>query len=344
MKHLFYTLLILILGGASLFAQQTFTDNANTTHTNIPDSIGRIADAWPAHNAIVTMLGAGDKIVATIVTPQMCPWLYKINPHIRQAAVVFSNNTVAMSSIEELLKAKPDVVFTFVGNKNIGVFRNLGVPIIELSLVDFPSLRECVLLTGKILGKAAFAKAEQYALYLDQVTQKIDERLKDVPAQQRPKVLHISNISTSFVVDGSGSMMDSWIRLAGGINVANELQGPSKTVSSEQIIAWNPDIVIIGSTSSEIQASDFLNNPMFKNISATQSKRVYINPKGMFFWDRYSAEAILQVQWAAQIFYPDKFKEFDIEQETIAFYTRFFDYPLSKEEAKMIIKGVPPKE
>lgn len=46
MKRFFYPLLILILGCASLFAQQTFTDKANTTHTDIPDSINRIADAW----------------------------------------------------------------------------------------------------------------------------------------------------------------------------------------------------------------------------------------------------------------------------------------------------------
>jgi len=344
MKHFLYTLVIVFLGYIPLCAQQTFIDDANTVHTNIPDSIERIADAWPAHNEIVTMLGHGDKIVATIVTPKMCPWLYKINPHMQQASVIFNTNTVAMSSIEELLKAKPDVVFTFVGNKNIGIFRNLGIPIVELSLFDFPSLRKCVLSTGKILGKTAFERAEQYALYLDNVTQKISTRIKDVPANQKPRVLHLSNINTSFITDGSGSMMDSWIRLAGGINVASGIKGPNKPVSAEQIVAWNPDIVIIGATSQEVKASDFFNNPMFKNISASQSKRVYINPKGMFFWDRYSAEEILQVQWAAQIFYPEKFKDFDIEQETVSFYTRFFDYPLSKEEARMIIKGIPPKE
>lgn len=335
--------LAFILSVIYIFAQQTFTDNAGTTHTNLPDRIERIADAWPAHNAIVTMLGHGDQIVATIVTPQMCPWLYKINPHMSQASLAFSTNTVAMSSAEELLKAKPDVVFTFVGNKNIGVFRSLGIPVVELSLVDFPSLRACVLSTGSLLGQSAHEKAQQYANYLDHVTQTISAKLQDVPEQKKPKVLHLSSITSSYIADGSGSMMDSWIRLAGGINVAKELTGPNQQVSAEQIVAWNPDIVIIGAYTKSIQASDFLNNPMFKNLSAVQSKRVFINPKGMFFWDRYSAEAILQVQWAAQIFYPDRFKDFDIEKETIAFYTQFFNYPLSQEEAKMIINGIPPK-
>lgn len=343
MKHFFHLLCGLALGYSSLFAQQTFVDSANTLHTNIPDSIERIADAWPAHNAIVTMLGAGDKIVATIVTPQLYPWLYKINLHMHQAALIFSTNTLAMSSVEELLKAKPDVIFTFVGNKNMGAYKNLGIPIVEFSLVDFPSLKTCVLLTGKILGKAALAKAEAYARYVDQVTQRIDTKLKGVSNHQKPKVLHLSDMSSSYIVDGSNSMIDSWIRLAGGINAASDVDGPNQLVSAEQIVAWNPDIVILGAASGTVQVSDFFNNPMFKNTSAARSKKVYINPKGMFFWDRYSAEAILQVQWAAQIFYPELFKTFDIEQETISFYTRFFDYTLSKEEAKMILNGLPPQ-
>jgi len=342
MKHGIYIFFMLLIGYTSAFAQQTWTDAANNS-VSFPHSIERIADAWPAHNAIVTMLGSGDKIVATIVTPQMCPWLYKINPHMQKATVAFSTDSGAMGSMEELLKAKPDVVFVSSGNRNRELFKNLGLNVFELSLIDFSSLKETVLLTGKVLGQKALMKAEAYATYLEEVTHSIETKLKPIPQNQKPKVLHLSGIGASYVADGSDSMMDAWIRLAGGINVASELKGSNKTVSIEQIVAWNPDIVIIGASSRSVQASDFLENPVFKTIAAVQTKKVYINPKGMFFWDRYSAEAILQVQWAAQIFYPEIFKTFDIEQETISFYTRFFDYPLSKEETRMIIQGIPPR-
>ena len=341
MQYIFILLIAFIVGSTSAFAQQTLVDSAHNSVT-VAEPIARIADAWPAHNAIVTMLGYGDKIVATIVTREMCPWLYKINPRMSQATIAFTGGMT--SSTEELLKVKPDVVFVSSSTKNTEVYKNLGLSVVVLSLTDFSSLKECVLLTGKILGKEALEKAERYGLYLDQTTQRIKERLKDISQNQKPKVLHLSDISSSFVADGAGSMMDSWIQLAGGVNVAGELRGANRPVSAEQIIAWNPDIVIIGSTTQMVQASNFLNNPIFKNLSATKSKKVFINPKGMFFWDRYSAEGVLQVQWAAQIFYPERFKEFDIVQETISFYNTFFSYSLTNEEAKMILEGIPPSQ
>ena len=54
------------------------------------------------------MLGAGDKIVATVLTPASVPWLYTIDPALRQAQTVFTNTTV---NAEALAQTHPDVLF-----------------------------------------------------------------------------------------------------------------------------------------------------------------------------------------------------------------------------------------
>ncbi|MDR1723978.1 MAG: ABC transporter substrate-binding protein [Tannerella sp.] len=323
-----------------IHAQRKVSDITGT-QVVLPDKIERIADSWPAHNAIVTMLGYGDKIVATVVSERMCPWLYKINPAMKNAVLAFSPN--ATGSVEELVKVRPDIVFLTALHANAEAIKRAGMTPFSLSLSDFPTLRSCVLMTAEALGGEAKEKAEKYAVYLDDITEKIGRKTESVPSNERPRVLHLSNINP-FSADGKGSMMDSWIKLAGGVNVVGEVTGANRQVSAEQLIIWDPDIIIVGNTSNDITETAITNNPVLKNIKAVKDKKVYINPKGMFFWDRYSAEAILQLQWAAKIFYPEKFKEIDITSETVDFYKTFFDYPLSNEEAEMIIKGIPPKK
>ncbi|HEY4418949.1 MAG TPA: hypothetical protein VGN22_05515, partial [Pseudonocardia sp.] len=62
----------------------TITDSTGTAVT-VPDTVSRIADAWPAHNEVVQMLGAGDRIVATVLTHQSTPWLYTVQPSLDNA-------------------------------------------------------------------------------------------------------------------------------------------------------------------------------------------------------------------------------------------------------------------
>jgi iron complex transport system substrate-binding protein len=313
--------------------------NVDGKQISIPPSINRIADAWPAHNMIVYMLGQGDKIVATSISKRMCPWFYKINPSMEQAVTTFASN--GDNSMEELIKAKPDIVFLTRMHANSEAISRMGYTVIELSFSDFPGLRKCVLTTAEVLGGEAKPKAEKYVAYLDSNIMKIQQVTAKIPESNKPKVLHITSLSP-ITVSGSNMMMDAWIKLCGGINAALGVEN-SKQVSSEQILLWNPDIIIYAGTSMDIKEQDVLSNPALKNTKAGRGNRIYINPKGLFFWDRYSAEEALQIQWAAQKFYPDKFKSFDVVAETIAFYRSFFGYSLTKAEAEMIIKGEAPK-
>ena len=53
---------------------------------------------------------------------------------------------------------------------------------------------------------------------------------------------------------------------------------------------------------------------------------MYLNPKGVFTWDRYGPEEVLQIQWAAQTLHPDLFADIDIQAATRAFYRDYYEY------------------
>lgn len=312
----------------------TITDS-NHQQVTVPDHIARIADAWPAHNEILAMLGAGNNIVATVHSPQSRPWLYKISPRMQQAKTVFHNG--ASASLEELLATKPDVMFTTTMDTNAHKIASIGIPTVQLEFHDYPSMEHCISLTAKVLGGDAIPRAAAYNAYLDSKITQISAVTKTIPATQKPRVLHIT-ASSPLTVDGNKTIIDQWITIAGGINVAAGVPGAMKTVTLEQIVDWNPDVIIVGADSRNFQEV-LASNPAWHKISAVKNHRVIYNPDGAFLWDRYGAEEALQVQWAAKVLHPAQFKSIDMMAETRYFYQKFLNYPLSDDDIAEILKS-----
>ncbi|RII34391.1 ABC transporter substrate-binding protein [Clostridium chromiireducens] len=320
----------------------TITDSSGS-NVEIPVNISNIADAWGAHNAIVAMLGAGDKISATTLTEKTKPWLFKVTPAISKAELAFNVDATDIN-MEELVKNKPDILFMSQGNKNVSKITDVGIPVVQVSFKDFNSLKECVNLTGQILGKEGEARAEKYNSYLDEKLKMVTDETSKIPQDKKLKILHLADFSP-IKVDGKDTIIDAWIQAAGGVNAA-DFSG-TKGVTIEQIINWNPDVIIlsstVGSSDRKKSAVEMLNDDTWKELSAVKNGKVYINPDGAFSWDRYSAEEALQIQWAAKTMYPDKFKDIDVLNETKWFYKTFFNYELSDDETQRILKAEPPQ-
>lgn len=316
-------------------AKKAITD-MNNKKVEIPATINKIGDSWPAHNEVLVMLGQGNKVVSTILTAKGRPWLYQINPQMKNAATVF---TTADVNIEGLLKTKPDIVFTPTTSKYADKITSVGIPTVQLTFTDFKGLKKCFEVTGDILGTDARKKADKYNSYLDTKLKMITDITSTIPTGKKPKVLHINTLSP-LTVDGSNSIINAWIEAAGGVNVASEIKGNMKEASMEQIMKWNPDIIIVGSDVKDEKT--IMNTDSWKKIAAVKNGKVIRNPDGAYMWDRYSAEEALQIQWAAKLFNPDKFTNLDIVSETRSFYKTFLNYDLTEVEAKLIISGKPP--
>lgn len=322
---------------------QTIIDASGKT-VEVPLKIEKIGDAWQAHNEVLCMLGSGNKIVSTILTEKMRPWLYKINPQMKNTATVFEANSV---NTEELLKTKPDIVFTPLNDKSADKVSELGIPAVQLNFTNFNELKDCFKLTGSILGDDAKKKADDYISYLDDKLDAITSITSKIPKEQKPKVLHVTSLSP-ITIDGSNTIINAWIEAAGGINAAGDVSGNNKEVSMEQVLQWNPDIIILSSntlmkvSNSQKNIDQILSDKAWQQVNALKNNKVYFNPDGAFYWDRYSAEEALQIQWAAKIINPDKFQNIDIVKETRNFYKTFLNYDLSEEEANKIINDEPP--
>lgn len=308
----------------------------------IKGKVSKIADSWRAHNEVDILLGGGDKIVATVMKKSVAPWMYKVNPAMDQALSTFGTDF----NTEELMAKKPDVIFMPAGDPNVAKVKSIGIPVVQLNFTNFDQMKETISLTAQVLGGEAPLRAEKYNTYLDQTIQMISARTSTLPENKKPKVLHIESL-TPLEVDGGNTIIDQWIQTAGGTNVAHEVKGNMKPVSMEQIIAWDPDVIILGANGVNgkfVSLADITGDSHWANISAVKNQKVFQNPTGCFLWDRYSPEEVLQLQWAAKTLHPELFNDLDMVQITKAYYQEYLQYSLSDEDVKKILASEPPNQ
>lgn len=209
------------------------------------------------------------------------------------------------------------------------------------SFKTYDEMIRSVQLTAEVFGGEAVDIANRYTAYLKERLDWVAKRVEDIPEENRTTVAHGNSIY-ELNFDGANTIIDEWIKYAGGINAAAEgMTGNLQTISMEQVLQWDPDVLITGKPKKQVD--QVMSDPAWANLKAVKNGRVYSNPKGVFAWDRYGVESALQPQWCAKLLYPELFEDFDIAQELKNFYHTFFYYELSDQQAQMILNYETPK-
>lgn len=321
------------------------------TVVKIPSPLHNIADLWFAHNETLLMLDGAGRLKATVNRPSKIPWMFYAVPALYEAQQIKGGTP----NIEDFLRLNIQLVFISTTSKLVSTtLRRVGFSVIETGFTNVEELRHSVQLTADVLQTPqAKEKASLYLKWLDEklafVTSNLEHAenfsshsLNPISSSahhfQKPRVLHIYSLHP-LMIDGTDSLIDTWITLAGGKNAAHNISGNMKPVSFEQIAAWNPDIIIIESNAGELR-----NDPAspWHWLKAVQTHKVYTNPLGLFQWDRYSLEFPLQVLWAAKLLHPALFEEINMSEECMEFYTRFFGIHFSPSEINRILLAQPP--
>lgn len=317
-------------------ATRTVVDMSGTEVT-IPAQVNTYVESWFAHNAVDLMLNKAEGMLVTCVNKNSQPWMYIVCPNFYKAV---STNFSADMNLEEIIAAKPDVVFGS-NEKYRDMFTAVGIPFINCSFKTYDEMIRSVQLTAEVFGGEAVDIANRYTAYLKERLDWVAKRVGDIPEEKRTTVAHGNSIY-ELNFDGANTIIDEWIKYAGGINAAAEgMTGNLQTISMEQVLQWDPDVLITGKPKKQVD--QVMSDPAWANLKAVKNGRVYSNPKGVFAWDRYGVESALQPQWCAKLLYPELFEDFDIAQELKNFYHTFFYYELSDQQAQMILNYETPK-
>ena len=96
---------------------------------------------------------------------------------------------------------------------------------------------------------------------------------------EKKTVLYIMSVPTPDYPDcytcGKGTFMDEIFTLVGTKNIAGDIEYQWPALSEEQIIAADPDVIIVGDTYTPDAVNAVLSISGWQNIKAIQNKAVY---------------------------------------------------------------------
>jgi iron complex transport system substrate-binding protein len=285
----------------------------------VPRPVNRIVSLSIDDLRVLAALGAVDKIVGRPeyvdkYADKLLP--LQAHPEIKDIPSAGGYKT---PNLEVILSLKPDVIFAYGGSSaytdiadDIQYKTNIPVVCIHHSTesgykFDLNAFR----LVGIVVGKQD--RAEELIAYADKEIAELLEKTSKILESEKPRVYFFSAHEADFIENAVPCYGP--IDVAGGINVAKEL--PSCTVadiSIEQVINWNPDIILIHSFSKEpaISVEDVLSDARLQSINAEKTGKVYYT-KGFYIgWD--PASGIAESFYLAKLFHPEVFKDLNVEE------------------------------
>ena len=288
----------------------------------IPEKVERLAITCNggAHQEL-TILGASDRIVAMPSTKKF-PQLQTMFPAYADVVDAGSFDDV---NLEEMIKADPDFIFVGLSSKEGNAkLEEAGFPIYTMLIgwADIDTLKQEFLNVGAILGNETQAQA--LVDYWDEKVALVEQAVAQVPEEERKVVYYTGEEITAANTSGW-----TWplIETSGGISAVPE--GIQGEVNVEDVISWDPDVIIVqGGT----DTSGLLSDERIQDVTAVANGAVYQCPIGAFWWDRPSPESPLAFMWLAKTLYPEYTQDIDLEAETKAFFSQFYNYELSDEE------------
>lgn len=215
--------------------------------------------------------------------------------------------------------------------------KQLGIPVVVISGI-FEEIDKTYDLLGEIYGEKE--RAKELSEYCLNTLKNVDEKLKDVQEDEMKKVYYAEGndgLSTEPVGSGHSVVLEH----TKAKNVANIEAKPGSgmtPVSIEQIIDWNPELIISWSDKKGGAFSAIKEDPLWTGIDAIKNNEVYTTPDHPFTWiDRPpSVNRFLGLQWLANLLYPEKY-DIDLVKTTQEFCKKFYNIDLSENDAKEIL-------
>ena len=215
---------------------------------------GRIVSGTPSCTEILFAVGAGDQVVGVT---RWCNY-----PEAAQAKEDIGD--IVPLNVEKVLALNPDLVLLqrLNGKEALDQLEQLGIPVLVLEAEGFTGILEAITMVGEATGHRDEA---------GQLVEDLASRLESVKARAEGglKVLILLG-GESLWTAGPGSFLDEAVTLAGGKNVAYDLEGSWGELSLEVIIKRNPDVII---TSSPVEG--IYENRLLATLAAVQKRQVY---------------------------------------------------------------------
>lgn len=230
--------------------------------------------------------------------------LGKLFPGFAGIATNITLGAGTIANVETILALKPEAVFQWgtAGDEALTTLERAGLKVLGMRYGSQDDMAGYIAMMGQVAGQEQRAR-DLSARQAEQLAG-MKAAFADLAEAKRPRVLYLGRASDAYRAGGAKSYNDFYIQLAGGANVAAGTPS-SATVTIEQILAWNPEVVLLGNFDT-VMPADLYADPRWQGVEAVRSRRVYRMPLGGYRWDPPSQESALTWLWLAGLLHPDR--------------------------------------
>ncbi|EOZ4595675.1 ABC transporter substrate-binding protein [Morganella morganii] len=324
------------------------TDLAGNRVT-IPDKVERIAVVPIPWMSMIYVVDGSDAKIAGMHPSAKEAYrnsiLKTLAPGIEKVNSTFVNKDFTING-EELVRLNPDLVIIWDYQKEEKEkLDKLGIPAVAIRYGDLDDVKNGIRLLGDILGKEK--RAADLLAFFDHQIESVNTVTRDsTPVTIRempygkPGILYVRD--KNLTVAGKTSVNSLMINRAGGINLTDDM--PVKpnwiTVSAEQVINLDPEIIILSQFDSFVPEDVYRNTVGWQGtetISAVKNRRVYKAPIGIYRWDAPGIETPLMMKWIEARVKRKPIDDAAIHQDIRQFFKQFFGTDLTDAQMREIL-------
>ncbi|MDQ7247908.1 ABC transporter substrate-binding protein [Dongia sedimenti] len=237
----------------------------------------------------------GKKTYSNSIYAELMPELLKLNFDV--AGEGFAPN------VEAILALKPDAVLQWTFDpKIIEPLERVNLTVIGWDCCTKEQRRDYLRLAGYTANR--IDRAQTILALQDKSENALRDLFAKAKLDKPATMLVIDQVKEGVQVIANSSQDYS---LSGTNNLAADNTGEWwRTIDAEQLLVWNPQIIVIPAYATDLKPADIYGNAMFASIDAVKNKRVYKFPQ--FNRSPDSAEIYLSDDWLARVAHPDLFK------------------------------------
>lgn len=282
--------------GAATKFPLTVTDDSGRRLT-FSAAPSRIVCLSPAHTETLYALGAGPRVVAQD----------QYSDYPREAKPKATLNCFPRVPLEPLVALKPDLVVLMVqGPDEIRGMEGAGLRVLRLFPQTFAGAIRGIETLGQVTGSAA--RARQITMRMLAQKRGVEQKVRGAARKRVMYELDGATPQRPYVA-GNGGFYGELLAMAGGQNIFSDEKGPSLQASLEQILARDPEVVLMGDTRSPVQPQSpqlLAARPGWGGLTAVKRRQVFpVNSDRITRPSPRLAEGLEEI---ARLLHPERFK------------------------------------
>lgn len=326
------------------------TGEAGSETFQFTDSVGRSVELPANIEKIVPSAGLAQMVLYTIAPEKLAGLATALSDEQKEfvneeywSLPVFGQFHGDNFNLEAIVSIDPDVIID-IGEAKSDIKESIdeiqektGIPtiFIEATLDSTPEMYKTL---GKLLKEEE--RAAKLAAFTEEILD-LAETNKGLITDKNRVSLYYGSGDKGLNTNAAGSFHLEILDYLGIENAAvlDEIasKGGGNEISMEQLMIWNPDIILLNDKNVfENVASG--KEPSWQELTAVQNGQVYLVPNAPYNWIGFppSVNRIIGMNWLGNLVYPELYA-YDLKEKVKEYYSLFYHYELTDEEAKQLL-------